>query len=112
LEDVCERVRRQLRQLAMPRDRIVLLTHYPPLVPGLFPPRRGRTAAAADGGSASIAALVQELQPLAIVQGHEHRWAGLVGRHQLPDHDVLIVNPARTGMAVIIDAEQKRADIG
>jgi Icc-related predicted phosphoesterase len=104
LEAVCEQARRQLRRLANPRDRIVLISHYPPLLPGLFPPRVG---ARADGGSESIARLVEELTPMLIVQGHEHRWAGLSGRTP----SSLVINPGRAGMAVVIDTERHHVAI-
>jgi Icc-related predicted phosphoesterase len=107
LETVCERVRRQVRREARQGDAIVLLTHYPPLLPGLFPPRKGRTASAADGGSVSIARLVDELKPVAIVQGHEHRWAGLSGRHGAS----LVICPHRTGMEMIVDTDMRAADL-
>ena len=104
LEMVCERAKRQLRRLATPRDRIVLMTHYPPLSPGLFPPRIG---ARADSASESIARLVNELKPILIVQGHEHRWAGLIGR----TNSSLVINPGRKGMVAVVDTDEDHAEI-
>jgi Icc-related predicted phosphoesterase len=104
LEPVCERARRQLRRLATPRDRIVLMTHYPPLSPGLFPPRVG---ARADSASESIARLVDEIKPILIVQGHEHRWSGLIGRR----NSALVINPGREGMIAVVDTETNHAEI-
>ena len=111
LEAVCERARRQLRRLAGSRDNVVLLVHYPPLLPGLFPPRRGQTATAADGGSAALARLARELKPLLIVQGHEHRWAGLTGRIDGDGQSTLVINPGRAGMTVVVDTDARRAEV-
>jgi Icc-related predicted phosphoesterase len=104
LEAVCERARRQLRRLATPRDRVVLMSHYPPLLPGLFPPRVG---ARADGGSESLARLVGDVKPILIVQGHEHRWAGLSARTA----SALVINPGRVGMEVVIDTDANHVAI-
>jgi Icc-related predicted phosphoesterase len=107
IEAVCDRVRREIGRSATARDRVVLLAHYPPFLTGLFPPRRGNIASAADGGSSALARLVRELKPILLVQGHEHRWAGLVGH----TGSTLVVNPGRKGMAVIVDTDESRAEM-
>jgi hypothetical protein len=46
-----------------------------------------------------------------IVQGHEHRWAGLTGRVTISGRETLVINPGRRGMSVVVDSERKRADV-
>jgi Icc-related predicted phosphoesterase len=111
LDGVCERARQQVQRHRKASDRVVLLTHYPPLLPGLFPPRRGRTATAADGGSEVLARFVRELKPLLVVQGHEHRWSRLTGRFDLDGQSVLVINPGRAGMSVVVDTETAAAEV-
>ena len=110
LEAVCRQAVRQLHRLARFGDCIVLLTHYPPALAGLFPPPR--EVVGPDGASRSIAQLVHDFRPVLVVQGHEHTWAGLVGRFGLGDGtETLVINPGRQGMAVIVDLATGRAAV-
>ena len=97
-------VKRQLRRIATPYDRVVLMSHYPPLLSGLFPARVG---AQAGGGSESLARFVEEPKPILIAQGHEHRWAGLSGRTA----SALVINPSRAGMVVVVDTDANHVAI-
>jgi Icc-related predicted phosphoesterase len=63
----CQQLLRMARRQVMPGERIILLTHYPPAL-DVLPPDRWTYAC--------IAKLVDELQPLAVIQGHVHQWAG------------------------------------
>jgi hypothetical protein len=70
-------------------------------------PFPARVGAQADGGSESLARFVEELKPILIVQGHEHRWAGLSGRTA----SALVINPSRAGMVVVVDTDANHVAI-
>lgn len=106
LRRVCDSVRRQVLRLTMPSDRVVLLTHYPPRLSGLFPIKPGATV---EAGSDAITDLVRELRPILIVQGHEHFWFGKSAYVDLDGRHALVVKPGPTGMSVVIDLDGESA---
>jgi Icc-related predicted phosphoesterase len=68
----------------MPGDSLILLTHYPPKLPELpceEVPRHWVYRCVAD--------LVDELEPIAVVQGHVHQWFGRQWRRE----GMLIISP-------------------
>ncbi|MCZ7645926.1 MAG: metallophosphoesterase [Planctomycetota bacterium] len=88
--------RRMLRNEAQPDDAIVLLTHYPPALPGL----------SFAGEYACIGKLVDDLRPLVVIAGHDHSrhsdrflYAGPKGRS-------LIVFPGPGGGTIDLDLKQ------
>jgi Icc-related predicted phosphoesterase len=109
LELVCDAVRRQARRKLMPRDRLVLLTHYPPRHPEFREVRGDR-----DGAGVwfdCVRRLVDELRPLAVVQGHVHRWFRTA--HPVPGSwgaTVLVVNPGPPGAIVTVDVDHGTAE--
>jgi Icc-related predicted phosphoesterase len=108
LEPVCDALRRQLFGVGTPADVIVLLTHYPPRIDGLFPMKPGATQTA---GYDAVTRLVNEIRPTLVVQGHEHFWFGQVAKLSYGDRMAIIVNPGPTGMAVAIDLERGVAEV-
>ena len=106
LEEVCEKIGAQWLRISTLRDKAILLTHYPPLVEGLFPKKSFQTPA-----FEAVARLIQDLRPILIVQGHEHFWFDLVERLELGDRTALIINPGRRGMAVNVDSDDATAEI-
>lgn len=105
---VCNQARRQIRRLARTNDRFVLLTHYPPLVPGLFPRKPG---AIVDLGSQAVADLVKELRPILIVQGHEHSWFGITQTIDFGTRSCLVINPGVEGLCVSVDTDRNLAEL-
>jgi Icc-related predicted phosphoesterase len=108
LETACERLRRQLLRVTNRSDLVILLTHYPPRVPGLFPMKPGAVECA---GYEAISRLVQEVQPILIVQGHEHFWFGQVATIEFGERSTLVVNPGPRGMTVTVDLERCVAEV-
>ncbi|MCC5828116.1 MAG: metallophosphoesterase [Phycisphaeraceae bacterium] len=97
LEPICESIRRQSLRLLGHRDRLVLLSHYPPLV-------EGTPTAAERCAYACIGQLVRELNPLAVVFGHAHECLGQSGRMIGHDTTTLLVCPGPTGALLAVDA--------
>lgn len=103
LRPVCDAVLRQARRLVMPRDRVVVLTHYPARYPEV-----NEVAGDRDGAGVwydCVRQVVEELRPLVIVQGHVHRWARTAFCVSVGDRQVLAVFPGPTGAVVTIDTE-------
>lgn len=108
LRRICDAARRQVLRLRMPSDRVVLLTHYPPRLTGLFPAKAGQVV---ESGSEAIAELARELRPIVIVQGHEHFWFGRSAQTDLEGQSTLVMNPGPAGMSVIIETENGSAEL-
>jgi Icc-related predicted phosphoesterase len=109
LETVCDSVRRQLLRVTTSSDLVVLLTHYPTRIEGLFPLKPGAMQTA---GYDAVTRLVNEVRPSLIVQGHEHFWFGRAGNISFGARDALIVNPGPTGVVVDINVERGVAEVG
>ena len=107
LTPACESVLRQARRLLSRRDHLILLTHYPPRFPGTRDVPNDR-----DGCGVwydCVRHLVEELKPVAIVQGHNHRWFGTSHRVALSNREILILNPGPTGCILEIDSASGEA---
>src|SRR5207244_1508540 len=72
LAPICDSLARLARRWVMPGDCLILLTHYPALLPELFPwPHR------TEGFMfACVRRRIEELGPVAVVQGHVHEMFG------------------------------------
>jgi len=104
LEKVCDSIRRQALRQVMPSDRLILLTHYPAKVPGLFP-----VAGYAVGGVLNcVRRIVEDLKPIAVVQGHVHEWFATSGTFNYAGGQSLIVNPCPRGAVLDVDAKTGR----
>jgi Icc-related predicted phosphoesterase len=68
----------------MPGEKLILLTHYPPKLPEL---PCGQLSE--NWTYRCVAELIDELQPIAVVQGHVHEWFGRQWRRG----STLIVSP-------------------
>jgi Icc-related predicted phosphoesterase len=97
LEPISQRLLRQARRVVMPKDSLILLTHYPALLSGLFP------ASGDVEAFACIRQLVEELAPVAVVQGHQHAWFGLSGYFQHSAGKTLVLNPGPRGTVLSVD---------
>jgi Icc-related predicted phosphoesterase len=104
---VCESVRRQLRRLCSSRDSVVLVTHYPPKLPEIFPHRVPETG----WWHACTRALVDEITPALVVQGHIHELAGEIAEVQTPAGATLVVSPGKRGMVLTIDPAERAARV-
>jgi len=92
LEPQCRDLLRSARRQIMPGERVILLTHYSPDLPDL--PDLPAGEARADWMYRCVADLVEKLHPIAIVQGHVHRWFGRQWRRA---DGSLIVSPGPIG---------------
>ena len=84
LDSQCRDLIRMARREVMPGESLILLTHYPPKFPELpcdEVPKNWTYRCVAD--------LVEELEPIAVVQGHVHQWFGRQWRRD----NMLIVSP-------------------
>ncbi|MGC4115832.1 MAG: metallophosphoesterase [Myxococcales bacterium] len=74
LAEVCAHVAGAVDRVRVDGDRIVLVSHYPGRVPGLFPDDPfGRLS---DFCFPCVTELVLAIEPVVVVQGHIHQWAG------------------------------------
>lgn len=105
LEPECEMIRRQARRCIMPSDSLVLVTHYPALLPDLFPwPHKTEGLM-----FACIRRLIEQLGPLAVVQGHVHELFGLSGVFQHMSGKTLVLNPGPHGILLSVDTAARSA---
>ena len=84
LEMQCRGLSRQVRREVMPGEKLILLTHYPPKLAEL-----PCDEVSENWTYRCVAELVDELQPVAVVQGHVHAWFGRQWRR----NGMLIVSP-------------------
>lgn len=102
LQPQCDALARQAGRELTPEDKLILLTHYPPKLPEL---------PCGDVPSSwtftSIADLIDELQPVSVVQGHVHDW---FAREWRRESGTLIVSPGPTGRILAI-SEDGRASL-
>ena len=104
---VCDAVRWQLRRLAGPRDGVILVTHYPPKLPELYPYRIPEVGWWHD----CTRALVEEVCPVLVVQGHIHELAGESAEFPGGRATTLIVSPGKRGTVLEIDASARQARV-
>lgn len=84
LEPQCRDLSRQALRQVVRGEKLILLTHYPPKLPEL------PCGEVSEGWTyRCVADLVDELQPIAVVQGHVHEWFGRQWRRG----NLLIVSP-------------------
>jgi Icc-related predicted phosphoesterase len=103
LEPVCQSVIRQAMSRVFSKDRLILLTHYPPRFAGTHEVPNDRY-----GGGVwydCVRSVVELLEPIAVVQGHNHRWFGATHQIKLARRETLIVNPGTHGCVLEIDLE-------
>jgi Icc-related predicted phosphoesterase len=109
LRAVCDSVKRQAARLVMPSDRLVLLTHYPPRLPGM----RAIERDVRDGGLwyDCVRELAETLRPVAIVQGHVHSWQGTSQTVTLGGANVLIFHAGLIGGTLVVNCESGGVEI-
>ena len=97
----CDSVRRQITRIGTDRDHIVLMTHYPPRLSEIFPSGEFSD----PGWYGCLRKLAEEVNAIAIIQGHNHRWHGLSGTFILAGRNCLALQPGPLGMRLAIDPE-------
>jgi Icc-related predicted phosphoesterase len=101
LKIICATLLRQTSRMLSDADRLVLLTHYPARIRSLFP-----FGFKSDGLMFDcVRNLIQELHPIAVVQGHVHQWFGMQGIYEHDGQRSLLVNPGPTGAALEINLD-------
>ena len=110
LRAVCDQVDRQARRLVMPRDRVILLTHYPPRLPGMRAVERD----VPSGGVwyDCVRELAEALRPVAVVQGHVHAWAGTSQEATLGGSPTVVFHPGRIGGSLLVDTATGQVSVG
>ena len=106
LQAVADSVRRQALQKLRPHDRLVLLTHYPARIPGMY-----HVSGDAGVWYDSVRALIEDLRPQAVVYGHMHQWAWTSRQLSVGGREVLLLNPGREGAFLTVDVETATAEV-
>lgn len=91
MQKVCAEVKREWLMRSMPNHKLIFLSHYPPWVPEFYPienPKNYYTC---------LRELVDELKPIAVVQGHEHQQFKKVFNYEKDGHKSLFVYPGNFG---------------
>jgi Icc-related predicted phosphoesterase len=102
MERVCTGVLRQMRRVATSSDRIVL-SHYPPRGEDVF-----AVAVPASGWwHGCTRALVVEIKPIAVVQGHIHELAGRTAKAS----GVTFVHPGKQGVILSVNIVDGTVDV-
>ena len=99
---MCRDVLRLARRLIGTSDRVVLLTHYPAKLPGVYLEHEASEGEAFD----CVRELIEELGPVAVIQGHVHEWFGQTHLLQMLSRSVLLVNPGPLGGILQIDMDK------
>ena len=105
LQTVCEKVLKSARSQMAPGDRCLLLTHYPAKIP----------IYKFDGDSDvgflfnCVAALIEALKPLAVIQGHVHGFFYTDAIYKVGEQNILIVNPGPEGGTLTLDPADWKA---
>ena len=107
LERVCDRLRTMAAAKLGPADRLVLLTHYPAEMPAVFSFRPRRSG----WWFACVRRLIDNLRPIAVVQGHIHQLEGHSAAYEVEGRSVLIAFPGPRGMKIAIDTEVPSARV-
>jgi hypothetical protein len=55
--------------------------------------------------------LIEDLRPLAVVQGHMHQWAWSSRQLSVGGRDVLLLNPGKKGALLTVDVEAATAEV-
>jgi len=106
MKHVCNSAKREFDFKAMPGDKVILLTHYIPWMRNVFVFNGNPEGWAFE----CITDLVNEIKPLAIVQGHVHELFGLKAGYRQEEFRSLIVCPGPKGGILTIDTESSNVD--
>ncbi|MCC5829743.1 MAG: metallophosphoesterase [Phycisphaeraceae bacterium] len=109
LDAVCDQVRRHIRRERRADDHVALLTHYPPHANDPWP--AAPSALPNRGTFRCVTALVAEIAPVAVVQGHVHDWFGMHRRCEFGGHRSLVINPGPRGCKLLVDAATGQASV-
>lgn len=109
LKSVCDDVRRQARRIVERAPQWILLTHYPPKYEGSFDASMyaGQSGVWYD----AVRELSDELKPILIVAGHNHRWFGQKSQVQIEDASTTIICPGPNGCIVDVDISWRRVSV-
>lgn len=102
LEKVCDGLRRQILRKVGLRDRLILLTHYPPKLSTMFPFEGSGFGFWFD----CVRQLIEDLKLLTVVAGHTPRDAGKAAMYRYAGGQSLIIIPGTIGARLTIDTEQ------
>ncbi len=99
VERRCFMARRMLKREAEPGDAVILLTHYPPKLPGL----------SFAGEYACVGQLMIHLTPIAVVFGHDHGKFSEQFVHEGSRGQTLLACPGPDGGTLDVDLENRSA---
>ena len=106
LAQCCAQLRRPILRRVMPRDKLIILTHYPPCIPGLF----SELPSSEGHAFHCIRDFIEETQPMLVIHGHVHPWAGLERQMRIGAHSVRFVAAGPEGTVLDIEAPQNLCD--
>ena len=93
------------RLLAKSPDKLIVLTHYPPLLDSVLK----FSGNPAGWAFRCIASMIDILKPVAVVAGHVHELAGKVAEYKGPGLKSLIVFPGQQGGVLYVNAKSNGA---
>lgn len=105
MSEVVAEARREYILKSMPSTKTVVLTHYPPWLPSVYDYESNHEGWMFD----CIREFVEEIKPLAVVQGHVHDIFGRQFFYHGPGFDTLIVSPGPSGGALTVDTDTSLA---
>jgi Icc-related predicted phosphoesterase len=99
LKNVASSLARQAISHVPNGSRIIILTHYPALMPEIF-----RYHGNPEGWMfQSVTDLIRVLSPLMVVQGHVHELFGTACKYKLHNGETTVVNPGPRGVCAEIE---------
>ncbi len=103
---ICEEAKREWIMRSMPGDSNIVLTHYPAWRQDLYPAARDP-----EGWMFTcVRELIDEIKPMAVIQGHIHELFGNQFIYNGPDFKSLFVYPGPNGGTLSLDEENSRAE--
>lgn len=105
LESICVSAQREITRKAMPGDSFIVLAHYPPLLQGVNPFVGNPTGWI----SRKVGELVDQIKPIAVVQGHIHGYFGMQDVYVGASFNTMILAPGPRGGVLYVDPEASTA---
>lgn len=101
MRNVIEEAKREWILRSMPSDKVIILSHYPFWSPTLY----SFNSNPEGWMFQCIRELMDEIKPLAIIQGHVHELMGRQNIYTGPDYETLAVFPGPEGGTLSVDPE-------
>lgn len=97
----CNMAMDDIHRKAKTNDSFILVSHYPPWIPKIFPNMNKPLGWMLD----CVKELADKIKPIAIITGHIHELAGQVAIYSGESHSSLLVFPGAKGGILTVDTE-------